>query len=69
MNCYLCDAQGKATPAVTTCTHCGVGMCRVHLELDAQQPRLRGMVVSVCSHHPQHIATTRGHVPVLTPMR
>ena len=68
MNCYVCDTEGRATPAVTTCSHCGVGMCRMHFEQDAQQPRPRGMVRSACAHPPVARALrTRGHVPVWEP--
>lgn len=62
MNCYLCDAEGKPTPAVTTCAQCGVGLCRTCLERDVQQPRARGMVRSACGHRHEHAATgPRGH--------
>lgn len=62
MNCYVCDAEGKVTAAVTTCHHCGVGMCRTHFQQDIQDPRPRGMVRSACAHHPQVSAGPRGHV-------
>ena len=63
MNCYVCDAQGRPTPAVTICEQCGVGLCRNCLERDVQQSRPRGMVKSACGHRHQHDATgLRGHV-------
>ena len=65
MNCYVCDAEGKVTAAVTTCHHCGAGMCRVHFEQDVRQPRPRGMVRSACAHYPQvGTVQARGHVRV-----
>ena len=34
MICLDCSTQTRDTPAVGTCTNCGAGVCRDHLELD-----------------------------------
>jgi len=31
MNCYVCNKQGKDTPAVAICIVCGMALCREHL--------------------------------------
>jgi hypothetical protein len=31
MNCYVCDKQGRATPAVAICIVCGMALCGEHL--------------------------------------
>jgi hypothetical protein len=30
MNCYVCDKQGKTTPAVAICILCGMALCGEH---------------------------------------
>lgn len=30
MRCYICDQQGKESPAVAICVVCGMGLCRDH---------------------------------------
>jgi predicted nucleic acid binding AN1-type Zn finger protein len=50
MNCYVCDLEGKTTPAVAHCRHCGIAMCSTHFEQDMHQPHLSGMVRSACRH-------------------
>lgn len=30
MNCYLCDQEGKDSPAVAICTICGMALCKAH---------------------------------------
>ena len=30
MVCYMCDQEGKSTPAVAICIVCGMGLCREH---------------------------------------
>lgn len=59
MNCYVCDVAGEATPAVAICHHCGVALCRVHLDEDLLMPRPYGMMRSGCMHTPQHDASAR----------
>lgn len=30
MGCYVCDKQGKTTPAVAICILCGMALCAEH---------------------------------------
>jgi Uncharacterized protein conserved in archaea (DUF2180) len=52
MNCYLCDDATRETPAVATCRHCGVGLCREHLDRDLLATRPHGMSRRACTHDP-----------------
>jgi Uncharacterized protein conserved in archaea (DUF2180) len=56
MNCYMCDAGGKATPAVAVCRHCGVALCRTHFDEDLLLSRPSGMTRHACTHSPVHKA-------------
>jgi hypothetical protein len=60
MNCYVCDAEDKATPAVANCKQCGVAMCRTHFDHDINQQRPRGMVRGACQHHASHDSVAAG---------
>jgi len=51
MNCYVCDGTGRVTPAVASCHHCSVALCREHLDEDllgAHRPH--GLTRRACSH-------------------
>lgn len=56
MNCYVCDDKGKTTPAVSICQHCGVALCRTHLDEDLLLTRPHGMMRRGCLHQPVHNA-------------
>ena len=59
MNCYICDARERETPAVAVCHHCGVALCRHHLDEDLLAPRPEGLVRRECLHDPLHSAKQR----------
>lgn len=59
MNCYVCDTRGTVRPAVAVCQHCGVAMCREHLDEDLLVPRTQGLVRRGCTHEPIHDAQLR----------
>jgi hypothetical protein len=51
MNCYVCDQTGRTTPAVASCHHCAVALCREHLDEDLiGQHRPHGLTSRSCSH-------------------
>lgn len=52
MHCHVCDMASRVTPAVATCQHCGVALCRVHLDEDLLAPLPRGLAPRTCSHSP-----------------
>ena len=56
MNCYACDASGTTKAAVAICRHCGVAMCRAHLDEDLLLARPHGMIRHACTHNPVHNA-------------
>lgn len=59
MNCYVCDAVGRETPAVAICQHCGLALCRDHLDEDLLMTRPQGVVRRGCTHEPLHAAQAR----------
>lgn len=59
MNCYLCDSAGQAAPAVAVCSHCGIALCRTHLDQDLLATRAQGVVRRGCTHQPLHWARAR----------
>lgn len=60
MNCYICDDRDRATAAVAICNHCGIGLCRDHLDEDLLGRRVHGMVRRGCTHLLLHSASSRG---------
>jgi hypothetical protein len=59
MNCYLCDNGGEATDAVAICQHCGVALCRDHVDQDLLAHRPAGLVRRGCTHNPLGAAAAR----------
>lgn len=51
MHCYVCDDEGQATPAVALCKHCGVALCRAHLDEELANAGPGGTDLT-CSHEP-----------------
>ncbi len=49
MNCYVCAAQGTASPAVALCNSCSIGLCREHHAEELRAPRPGGTNLR-CSH-------------------
>lgn len=66
MNCYVCDAAATATPAVATCRHCGVAMCRVHFDEELLVAKPHGLARQGCTHQPLHNAAAAS-VPAVVP--
>ena len=64
MNCYRCDDLGRVIPAVATCNHCGIGLCRTHLDEDLIAIRPHGLTRRACTHDPLTSAE-RGRRPNL----
>ena len=42
MNCYMCDSTGRPVAAIAICHHCGVALCRDHLDEDLLSSRPHG---------------------------
>lgn len=40
MNCYDCAVEGRAEPALGTCSNCSAGVCRRHLQAGEQEVKL-----------------------------
>lgn len=59
MNCYLCDNGSEATDAVAICQHCGVALCRDHVDQDLLAQRPAGLVRRGCTHNPLGAAAAR----------
>ena len=59
MNCYLCDNNGDATDAVAICQHCGVALCREHVDQDVLADRPTGLGRRGCTHNPVAVAHSR----------
>lgn len=51
MNCYFCDSIGHITEAVAICHHCGVGLCREHLDQGLLAERPSGLFRHPCTHN------------------
>jgi hypothetical protein len=49
MNCYVCAAQGTASPAVAICQSCSVGLCREHHDAERRTSGPGGTNYS-CTH-------------------
>jgi hypothetical protein len=72
VNCYMCDSTGHVVEAVAICHHCGVALCREHLDEDLLSSRPQGHTRISCTHHLQGAAIARrqarpraGAVPVI----
>lgn len=63
MNCYICDEAERAKSAVAICQHCGVGLCREHLDQDLLAVRVHGLVRRPCTHSLVHGAQRRRKDP------
>lgn len=64
MNCYVCDETGRTTPAVASCHHCAVALCREHLDEDLiGQHRPHSLTKLSCSHNPVNAAKARARRP------
>jgi hypothetical protein len=50
MNCYVCDSMGRAADAVAICRHCGVALCREHVDEGLLASRPSGLVRHGCIH-------------------
>jgi len=59
VNCYMHDSTGGVVAAVAICHHCGVGLCREHLDEDLLAPRAHGHTRKSCTHHPHGAAVRR----------
>ncbi len=60
MNCYVCDQTGRVTPAVASCHHCAVALCREHLDEDLiSQHQPHSLTRRACSHDPVNSAKAR----------
>jgi len=44
MNCYMCDSTDRATEAVAICRHCGIALCREHIDSALVATRPAGLV-------------------------
>lgn len=66
MNCYVCDTLGRGTDAVAICNHCGVALCREHLDADLLAPRPQGLSGRRCSHTPIQSALARRELAAFT---
>ena len=51
MNCYMCDSTGRAVAAIAICHHCGVALCREHLDEDLLSSRPHGHTKRGCTHY------------------
>ena len=59
MNCYMCDSTGRVAAAVAICHHCGVALCREHLDEDLLSSRPQGHTQGGCTHHLHGAAMAR----------
>ena len=59
VNCYMCDSTGHVVEAVAICHHCGVALCREHLDEDLLSSRPNGHTRISCTHHLQGAAIAR----------
>jgi hypothetical protein len=59
VNCYMCDSTGRAAAAVAICHHCGVALCREHLDDDLLSSRPLGHIQGGCTHHLHGAAMAR----------
>ncbi len=57
MNCYVCDSGGRSAEAVAICRHCGIALCREHIDQALVAKRPAGLVRVGCIHNP--IGTAR----------
>jgi Uncharacterized protein conserved in archaea (DUF2180) len=61
VNCYVCDSTGLEAASVAICHHCGVALCREHLDEDLLSPAPNGHTRRGCSHQPHGAAMARRH--------
>jgi len=50
MNCYVCNKQGRETPAVAICIVCGMALCAEHLVRE-EMPVWRDVQMGMGSTH------------------
>lgn len=65
MICYMCDAQHRATEAVAICRHCGIALCREHVDAALLAERPAGLVRLGCIHNPLATARRRESIRAL----
>jgi hypothetical protein len=65
MNCYVCDSHERATEAVAICPHCGIGLCRDHVDAAVLAKRPVGLVRPGCIHNPIGTARRRESIRAL----
>lgn len=68
MQCYLCDSVGRATEAVAICRHCGLALCRNHIDEGLLAERPAGLVRAGCIHNPIGMARWRRDIQELEAM-
>jgi hypothetical protein len=65
MNCYMCDCWDRATEAVAICRHCGIALCREHVDEALLARRPAGLAGPSCIHNPVGTARWREDVRAL----
>lgn len=65
MNCYLCDCDDRSTDAVAICRHCGIALCREHVDEALVADRPAGLVRASCIHNPIGVARRRESIRAL----
>ena len=65
MNCYMCDSDERAIEAVAICHHCGIALCREHVDEALLADRPAGMVRPGCIHNPIGTAIRRHGIRAL----
>jgi Uncharacterized protein conserved in archaea (DUF2180) len=65
MNCYMCDNDDQVSEAVAICRHCGIALCREHVDKALLASRPAGLVRSGCIHNPIGTARRRESIRAL----
>jgi hypothetical protein len=65
MHCYLCDSSGQPTEAVAVCRHCGLALCRDHVDEALLAERPAGLARPGCIHNPIGWARVRRDIQEL----
>lgn len=68
MNCYVCDSNDRANEAVAICHHCGIALCREHVDQALLASRPAGHVRPGCIHNPIGTARRRESIRALESM-
>lgn len=55
----MCDSTGRVIAAVAICHHCGVALCREHLDEDLLSSKPHGHTRISCTHHVHGAAKAR----------